>query len=53
MKLTRGFLALALNLSFIVPALFFVLTPSIYAQNSNGAIHRGYRTGYSDGYEGL
>jgi len=50
MKLTRGFLALALNLSFIVPALFFVLTPSIYAQNSNGAIHRGYRTGYSDGY---
>jgi len=50
MKLTRSLLALALTLSIIFPAFFFVQTTSVVAQETNAAMQRGYRTGYSDGY---
>jgi len=50
MKLTRSFLAIAIFFS-----LFSVSFPSFsaqttFAQDTNIAIQRGYRTGYSDGY---
>lgn len=50
MKLTRNFLAIALNLSLVLSFLNFT-APSISAQDSTKtALQRGYRTGYSDGY---
>jgi len=50
MKLTRGLLSLAVvfSLGFIS---FIALPPQhVIAQESNTALQRGYRTGYSDGY---
>ena len=50
MKLTRNFLAVALNFSLVFSFLSFT-TPSVSAQDSTKiALQRGYRTGYSDGY---
>ncbi|MGH9945900.1 MAG: hypothetical protein ACRD6X_01725 [Pyrinomonadaceae bacterium] len=50
MKLTRSFLAIALNFSLVIPAILFSQTQTLFAQSVNGAVQRGYRTGYSDGY---
>lgn len=50
MKLTRGLLAIALGCSLTLPAVLFVSTTSVVAQETNPAMQRGYRTGYSDGY---
>ena len=50
MKLTRGLLSLlgVFSLGFIS---FIALPPQhVVAQESNTALQRGYRTGYSDGY---
>ena len=50
MKLTRNFLAIALNFSLVLSFLSFT-APSLSAQDSTKtALQRGYRTGYSDGY---
>jgi hypothetical protein len=53
MKTSRGFsAALALALSFVCFAAAFEFTPTARAQSQQyGALERGYRTGYSDGYQ--
>ena len=50
MKLARGFLSL--TLVFSLGFIYFTAIPqrSVIAQESNTALQRGYRTGYSDGY---
>ena len=50
MKLTRSFLALALSFSLISLSFLAVPIHTVTAQETNAALQRGYRTGYSDGY---
>ncbi|HJS51602.1 MAG TPA: hypothetical protein VJ781_06850 [Pyrinomonadaceae bacterium] len=51
MKLTRSLLALAVNFSLILPAIFVLQTQTVFGQTTTStALQRGYRTGYSDGY---
>lgn len=49
MKLTRKFLAIALCFSFQT-AIFASVPYQAASQDTNVALQRGYRTGYSDGY---
>lgn len=50
MKLTRSFLALALSFSLSLISFLTLPYHTVTAQEVNAALHRGYRTGYSDGY---
>ena len=49
MKLTRSLLALTVNFSLFLPAIFVLQAQTAFGQDSS-ALQRGYRTGYSDGY---
>ncbi|MGI8811078.1 MAG: hypothetical protein ACR2IH_00940 [Pyrinomonadaceae bacterium] len=50
MKLTRGLVSLALIFSIGLISLLTFPMNTASAQDSNAALQRGYRTGYSDGY---
>src|SRR3954471_6558108 len=50
MKSTRGLLSLLLALSLGFISFMSLPTQHVIAQESNTALQRGYRTGYSDGY---
>ncbi len=49
MRHLRRFSAISLSLSLLLVMTSF-MTSDIHAQQSMGALERGYRTGYSDGY---
>jgi len=50
MKLTRSLLALALSFSLSLLSFLALPITTATAQETNAALQRGYRTGYSDGY---
>jgi hypothetical protein len=50
MKLTRGLVSLSLIFSLAFVSFITLSVQTVNAQDSNVAIQRGYRTGYSDGY---
>ena len=50
MKLTRGLVSLTLIFSIALISLLTFPTRTATAQDTNAALQRGYRTGYSDGY---
>ena len=50
MKLGRGLLALSTIFALILPSVFLLLPVAANAQTTDAALHRGYRTGYSDGF---
>lgn len=49
MKLARSFVSFILSYTLIFSFLSFAV-PGVSAQNTNIALQRGFRTGYSDGY---
>ena len=50
MKLTRSFLAIAISFSLVFVSTLGFSIQKVSAQDSQIALQRGYRTGYSDGY---
>ena len=50
MKLTKGFLAIAITFSLSIFSFLSLPVQTIHAQDAKIALQRGFRTGYSDGY---
>lgn len=50
MKLARGLFSLILVFSLGIISFFSLPSQHVVAKDSNSALQRGYRTGYSDGY---
>ncbi len=50
MNLSKSFLLTFLSLSLVSVSFLSLATQNVSAQETNIALQRGFRTGYSDGY---